>query len=418
MIEPRAVPTRAGVARRSQLWLVAGILLALVMADVVATHTMLTARVPGQNDFLARWEAARAFWQDGVNPYSDEATARIQQQMYGRPVRGNEDPNYFAYPLYTVWLMLPLVWLPYAWAGAVWIVVLEVCVIAALFLALDLARWRPAPWLLVILLLATLMHYFAARGLILGQVALVVYLAQVAALWALAHRRDGLAGAALALSTFKPQMGFLLVPLLLLWALRARRWRFVGAFGVVWAGLMLVSFVMLPSWLGDWVAQVRNYPSYTTTGSPIWVIADRLLGLGAGWEWVVYGALWALLAWAWWPALARGWDDRLAWAVMLTLVITHLSAVRTATPHFIVFVIPLLFMLKRIARRWGNGWAALLVAGYVVLPWAQFLTTLDGRQEHESLFVPAPFALLLLLWLTRRWWWERVTLFPARAEPR
>lgn len=416
MIEPRALPNRTQTARRSQRWMVAALLLALLLADVVATHELLTARVPGQNDFLARWESARAYWQDGINPYSDAATARVQQQMYGRPAHDDEDPNYFAYPLYTVWLMLPLIGLPYTWAAAVWIAVLEICLVAALFMLLDLARWRPALWLLPILLFAALSHYFAARGLMLGQPGHVVYLAEVATLWGLARGRDRLAGAALAISTIKPQMGFLLVPLLLLWGLRARRWRFLAAFGVLWGALMLASFVMVPTWLGDWLAQLRNYPSYTAIGSPVWVLMVHYLGLGTTGEWALNLALWSLLVWAWWPVLARGREDRLAWAVMLTLVITHLSAVRTATPHFVVFVIPLIFMLKWVARRWGSGWAALLVAAYLVLPWAQFLATVGGSREHASMYVPVPFGLLIVLWVTRRWWWSRVTLLQTPPE--
>ncbi len=391
MIERRTLTQRTYSGRRMHSVLAVALLCALLAADILATHTLLTARVPGQNDFLARWESARAFWQDGVNPYSDEATARVQQRMYGRLAHADEDPNYFAYPLYTVWLMLPLVWLPYAWAAAVWIVVLEVCLIAALFLLLDLYRWQPALWLLPILLFAALAHYFAARGLMLGQPGHLVYAAEVVTLWGLARGRDRLAGAALALSTIKPQMGFLLVPLLLLWGVRARRWDFLAAFGVVWGGLMFASFVMIPSWLGDWLGQLRNYPSYTAIGSPVWVLTVHYLGLGAAGEWALNLTLWALLAWAWWPVLRGGRDDRLAWALILTLVVTHLSAVRTATPHFVVFVIPLLFYLRWVARRWGSRWAALLVIAYLVLPWVQFLATVGGSREHESMYVPVPF---------------------------
>ena len=385
---------------------VAGVvLLALLVGNVVATHNVLTEPHPGHNDFLTVWEAARSALRDGLDPYSAATTLNIQQRIYGRPAEPDEFPNYYAYPYYTLFLVSPLVYSPYPWASAIAMVALEVCLIAALVLLLDLYGWRPRPWLLALLLLWVLTFYYAARGLLLGQVSHAIYLLHVLALWALARRYDALVGAALALSTMKPQMGFLLVPLLLLWALRVGRWRLIGVFAGVFGALMLASFTLEPGWMGGWLDQVDSYTGYTRTGSPVWVVMQYYLGLGDVGEWALNALLWLWLAWVWYGVLLRDQAERLDWAVMLTLTITHLSALRTATPHFVVFTVPLVFYLRRLDVQRRKGWIVGALALLLIVPWAHFLLTVDDGFEHPSLYLLVPYGALLLLWLTRRWWW-------------
>ena len=191
----------------------------LLVANVVATYRFFTSHYPGANDFASRWAGARAFWIDGVSPYSDEATRQIQMLIYGRPIPPEEeqefDPGPFAYPFYTVFFLFPIVWMPYPWAEAIWLVALEVCLFAGLLLSLRLYDWRPPRWLLISTAVWAFVFYPHARALLLGQFAIFVFAMVALALWALKKGRDILAGFCLALSTFKPQMLFLLVLLLL-----------------------------------------------------------------------------------------------------------------------------------------------------------------------------------------------------------
>jgi hypothetical protein len=403
---------------RIQQVIFGGVLLAVLAVSVVFIHNSFTEPYPGFNDFMSRWEAARSFVIDGLNPYGDQASLNIQMQIYGRPVVEGEDPGYFAYPFYTIFLIWPLVYMSYAWASAIWMVLLAVCVIGALLLLLDLYAWKPKTWLMGLLILWSLIFYFAGRGLILGQVGLVIYLLEMLTVWALVKNRDDIAGLALALSTVKPQMAFLFVPFLLLWGLRVRRWRFVGAFGVSFGILMGLSFLMEPSWLGDWIAQVRLYPSYTVA-SPVWIVTQMVLGLGDVGEGVVTAALYGLLLWTWYGILIQKHGDRFLWVVSLTLVITHLVAPRTATPHFLVFMLPLVFYFAEAAkrnRRQGSRWVVLILTALLILPWVHFLMTIVGDQEHPSVHVPLPFGLLLLLWFTRQWWWRKAPV-PSSEQP-
>lgn len=391
---------------RAFIFIVVGMV--FFVGTVVVARNMLTEPYPGHNDFLSRWEGARSFWVDGLNPYGEQASLNIQKEIYGRPVEADEDPGYFAYPMYTALLVWLLVYMDYAWASAIWMVLLAACLLASLFLLLDLYRWRVKSWLLAILCIWVLLFYYSARGLILGQVGVVVYFLELVTLWALVKKQDGLAGVALAISTIKPQMGFLIVPFFLLWALRYRRWRFVVFFSGTMLLLLGISFVLLPSWLSDWLRQLGNYTSYTAFGSPVWIITNYYLGLGNWAEIVVSGliALAMLVAWYW---LLRGHPEQFLWATALTLTVTHLIAPRTATPHYVVFIIPLMFYFAAIVkrnRRRGGLWVVLILAGLIILPWAHFLLTVIEQFEHASIYLPLPFAMFFLLWWTRKLWWN------------
>jgi hypothetical protein len=389
---------------------------ALLVANVVATHNALTAPYPGHNDFMSRWEGARSYWIDGLNPYGDEASLNIQMRIYGRVVVEGEDPGYFAYPFYTVFVVAPLVYVDYAWASAVWMVLLEVCLIGAFLLLLNLYGWKPSPLLLALLLLWTLIDYYGSRGLILGQPGLLVYALEVVTVWGLLRGGEKntstfniVAGIALAFSTIKPQMGYLFVPFLLFWGLRTRRWWFVGAFGVTFGVLMGTSFVLLPSWLSDWLRQLGNYSSYTALGSPVWIVMQYYFNLGTIGEWALSLPLYGLMLWAWYTVLLQNKQERLLWTIVLTLTVTHLVAPRTATPHYVVFTMALVFYFREISKRYRKNdslWIVLIVGALFVGTWIHALTTVVNKFEHPTVYLPLPFAMLILLWLTRRVWWS------------
>lgn len=415
--------------KRSHL-LLSLLVIVIFAGNVIGTYNALTRPYPGHNDFLSRWEGARSFWVDGLNPYGAEASLNIQERIYGRAVVEGEDPGFFAYPFYTVFLLLPISFMSYSWASAIWMVLLEFCLLGAFFLLLDTFSWRPKPLLLGLLALWMLLSYFPSRGLLLGQPGHLVYFLEIFTLWALWRKSDRGAGFTLALSTIKPQMGYLLVPLLLLWGLREKRWQFVGGFVVTFGVLMLASFLFVPTWMSDWLAQVALYPGYTEIGSPVWVVANLpwlgvnpdsgrweiMGGFGATIKLIADIALYGWMFWSWYTVLIQRKTDRWWWVVALTLTVTHLVAPRTATPHFVVFILPLIFWLRELTRRvrGGTAWAMLILIALFVGQWAHFLLTVEGEFEHPTLYFPTPFAVLILLWLTRRLWWERS---PALDKP-
>lgn len=405
-------PSPQTARNRRLILLLAALLALLLIVNVVASYQMFTRPYPGFNDYATPWEAARSFFYEGINPYSAQASLNIQTLLYGGPAAPDQQPNHYAYPFYTLAVAWPLIHMDYAWATAIWLVACETLLIGALVLQLAAYRWRPPPMVLAALVLLSLLSYPGARGLILGQVSHLVYFLLAALVWSLARGRDRLTGFILALTTLKPQLSVFIVVFVVLWALAEHRWRLVIAFGLTMAVLLGASFLFLPGWVSGFVDQLLLYPSYIEVSTPAQVVSWLFGGAARPVELALNGLGLALLAAAWWPLLVRGRRERFAWTFMLTLTLSQLIGLRTATPHFIVLMIPLLWYFKQLDRQRRNGWTLLILAAVFVLPWAQFVLTVEVRQEHPWMFVPLPLAMLILLLLSRRVWWSDGSLNP------
>ena len=385
---------------------------------VVAIHQLFTLEAAGANDFYPRFRGAALFWREGLDPYSPAATEAIQRDMYGRLALPEEDQVLFVYPFYVTFMMLPLVWLPvsYSWIQAIWLTTLLWVMVTAVLLTLRLLDWRMPAWLLGLTVLWAVIFYNNARTIILGQFAAFIFLWLVAALLALKRGRDGWGGFFLALTTIKPQMTFLLIPALFVWAIGQRRWRFLAGFGLTLAGLFAASFVFLPSWLGSFVNQVVSYPDYTFTGSPLWVITGYYWPqLGKPVEQVLIGLSLGYMVWEWrrlWRPSARretAVSDQLLVTLGITMIVTNLILVRTATTNYIVMIIPLFLLLREMAHRWrwGNLGVALFYGVSIISMWALFITTIQGDIEHPIMYLPWPFGLLLVLvWGQHKKLWD------------
>jgi hypothetical protein len=394
-------------------WLIRGGLIAAALAAyVLVTWVVFTRPFPGFNDYTTVWEASRSYFYDGLNPYSAETSLNIQTRLYGQAATADQQPNHYAYPFYTIFASWPFIHFEYTLATAMWVVLLQASLVGGLILLLDLYRWRPKPLTLAGLVIFCIVCYPGARGLILGQISHLVYFLQVLALWGLVKRRDNLSGIALALSTIKPQMVVLFVPLLLLWALSQRRWRLIAAFAATLAVLVGLSFLMQPDWVSGFLYQLQLYPSYIDVSTPAWVIAQYLLGLGSGAELAlnllgIGFVLWTGFALIIQEKRRQVMPGRFLWTVMITLTISHLVGLRTASPHFIVFVIPLLFYLRNWARQRKPLWIGLTLFALFLLPWLHFMLTIGiAKFEHPTVFIPLPLLALVVLLLTRRQWWD------------
>ena len=190
------------------------LLLGLLSAGV---HTFTQNNTLG-TDFFIFWQAGRGFLLDRTSPYSEEFALRSQMAVYKRPAAPGEDQLGFAYPPFSILAILPLLFLPFDWASAVWLALLILGWAAAVFLITRRAPLWPG------LLIAAFYPVFF--GLVLGNfVSLAAaLLAVLAGLYLFAERPGAgpqiLAGAAAAFLLIKPQFSWLYVAILLLHGLR------------------------------------------------------------------------------------------------------------------------------------------------------------------------------------------------------
>lgn len=393
------------ISQRNKLILILGFII-IFLTMVVVVRQYFTMDATGANDFYPRWKGALLFWQEGINPYSDEVTAAIQTDMYGRLATPDEDQVLFVYPFYVVFLLMPLTWLPisYSWIQAIWLTIMIFSLITAVILTLRLLDWEMPPWLFALTLVWSIIFYNSTRTIILGQFAALILLWVAAALLMIKEEQYGWAGIFLALTTIKPQMTIFILPPLMLWALWQKKWRLIIGFGGAMAGLFALSFLLLPSWLFGFIEQVTAYPGYTVTPSPLWIITQYYFTfLGRPVELILTILLILYMLYLWWQMIKMpAYSRQMLLILGITMIVNNMVLVRTATTNFIVLYIPMLLCLQILYERTKRGalWVALFYGVSIISLWTLFLTTIDGDQEHVIMFLPLPLILLVLfVWL-------------------
>ena len=388
-------------------WVIlAGLLLVLIAVQSVALHNVFTSKFTSGNDFFVRWLGGRELLQHGTNPYDRSVAEMAQEAMFGRLARPEDkDQAYFAYPLYTLYFFWPLSLMPYPWAQAIWMTLLQFMLLGSTILAIRLARWQPPTWLFWFTIFWGIFFYNGARAILLGQFSILVALTLFLALWAIQNRRDSWAGLLLAATTIKPQMVFLILLFLLVWALFQRRWRLISSFVVSMLILVATSMLLVPTWPLDFIRNAIAYSDYVAHGTPLENLLHYILpSYVADVLTILLSALFFLaLLPGWWlawrtPLAGGGRGAAYIWAVMTTLIVSSLIAFRSATTNQIILYLPLFFFFQRLPRTQGNFIALAIELGLAVLMWVVFAATLEGDYENIMMHGLLP-ALMLLLYL-------------------
>jgi hypothetical protein len=280
----------------------------MVVAVAAASLYALAAR-HAMPDFEVYWRAGER--------------AAAAQPLY-RIDDGHYQFKYF--PAFAV-LAMPLGALPIEVARATWFAAscAALCLILTLSVSLLPDRRKPV-WVLIALTVVVMAKFFA-RELMLGQVNYFFLAASVAALLALAHRRDAAAGALGALAVILKPYGVVLIP----WMLAHRRVRLAGAAAAGTAAALLAPAIVYGAWGNVSLHQAWWHTVVTTTAPNLlgpdnasWLaMYARLFGVGnPAWAMTLVTLAAVVIAFAWmWRA--RGdvpAPHALEGAMLLTLV--------------------------------------------------------------------------------------------------
>ena len=383
--------------------------LVLFALETVVAQRYLTSQVPGANDFYSRWHGAKALLLEGRDPYGLDVTAEIQ------PVIGIDPSEVgrggFAYPLPVIFFFWPLVYLPYDWTQAIWLIVLQWLAVGTAIALLGWKRWQPKPAIALGVLLAALLFYPITRTIFLGQFTLHVTFFVVMALWLLVRGRDGWAGIFLAMTCIKPQMVIFIGPWLLLWAIGQQRWRFVG--GLLGGGvtLLVTSLLILPRWPISFFEDVQRYSQVAGGRNPLALLLETLWpAYPEPVRYILAAILVGVMLYTWW----RGWRDSgslaeraLLWTITVSLIITF----QTGTTNQVLLVIPFFAWWLSLKERAGMPIAAVALVSFELILWVLFFTTLSGNYENPLLFLPLPFFTLIVLLVQA---WNQRRLAPGR----
>jgi hypothetical protein len=252
----------------------AWLLLSIVSAGSMAYYVteIWSANQPLHfNDLYASWWAAHELLLHGRNPYSPAVAHEIQAVIYGAPVNAGspDDPTGigggFAYPPYVALVLWPTIYLSFPAAQQIFLCVSILAALLSLVMWLKLLRfrWSLLTWLTVPIF--AFGSFPSLQAIKLQNPSLLAASFIAIALFLLSTDHLVLAGALLAVSTFKPQFAILLIPWLALWTMgdwRRRRsvaWSFLTTILL----LVLVSELLVPGWISSFLKVIHAYRHYT-----------------------------------------------------------------------------------------------------------------------------------------------------------
>jgi|SRR5579862_804530 len=379
--------------------------------DILRAHQIADSRAKGTprgnlSDLYPRWVGTREMLLHHSNPYSREVTLEIQEGYYGRrldPNRPNDpkDQQGFAYPLYVVFLLLPLAGFTFHNVQIFFYWLLGGLTALSVYLWLRLLRWRLRPPGYAGVIFLTLGSFAAVQGIRLQQLSLLVaaLLAFSAACVAGGFLFCG--GALLALATIKPQLAWLLAGWLILWAISDwnRRRRLLLGFALVMALLLGGAELVLPGWLRMFIASIQQYHGYTQNASVLdelapWASAGKILALLAI-------ALSAYLLWK--LRMVPENSDQFGRAIALLTAVTVL-VVPMYAPYNQVLLVPGILLLwkdRRLFLAGSRGLRLGCITGVLALAW----------QWIASLALTAGYFLISPAWPLERWKWPFFATF-------
>jgi hypothetical protein len=368
-------------------------------------------------DFYPIWSTGRELLFHGNSPYTPEMTRNIQTALFGRPMdpRRPTDPpvdfRAFSYPLYADLLAAPLLPLGFDTVRLVLGLLLPLLTVASLVLWLRAFHLQISNRTLAVATILLLVSYPVLEGLYAQQAGLLVGAALAMSAASLARGRHALSGTLLALASIKPQMVWLLVLWLLLWAVSDWRERkgFALGFTLTMALLVVLSEVVLPGWLAGWWRSLAGYSRYTLP--PLTqLVLGRFLGI------LAESAMLVLAGAICWvtrrlPAAAGGFSL----AASLVLTITVLLEPSGGAVYDQVVLIPAIIWLGcrkeeivkgsrllrslalAVAVALGWQWLAACGVALISLLWPAWAKSPAVLVFPTRMAAPLPFVLLALL---------------------
>jgi hypothetical protein len=333
------------------------------------------------SDLYPRWLGARELLLRGRDPYREDITREIQAGYYGRPLDPNrpfdpKDQQAFAYPLYVVFMLAPMIAMPFVIVQRIFLLLLIALTVASVPLWLHVLRWRISlRWQLVWIILVV-GSFPAIQAFKLQQLTLLVAALLAASFASIVRRRLVLAGILLALASIKPQLVVLVGLWLLIWI--SGNWR--ERQKLFWSGVASMVILigsgelLLPGWIHEFRAATSSYYQYTGGGRSV---LDAALSPIAG-RIVAFVLVTALMVWLWRLRREGEQSPAFQWSLgavqAMTLVVIPMFA-----PYNQVLLVPCVMLIaKAIYDVWQanrmSRFFVLLTATAIAWPWVASLT--------------------------------------------
>jgi len=374
------------------------------VAGLIWGNYLFSRNLPGGSNFFVDWYSARSLFIDGVNPYSETARSGMFSSAAREGIQLIPGAHY-ASPLYAAFVTLPFATISdYTLARAVWMTLMEVCLIALVFMALNLAHWPIKPLPLGLLVLFALFWFHGLEPLITGNMGILVAFLITGIFLAIRARHYELAGVLLGFATIEPHAMLLFALFVVIWSFQAKHAKLTGWFLATVVLIGATSALIRPRWVMDYLSIIIHPSNLTPTISAVLQsflpAAGRRLG-------IILSSITGLILLVEWFISKKKDFEGFYWTGLLTLALSPWIGLPTEPGVFIVVFPAIIFSYYLWLERWPRvgivivGVATLLLFAGI---WMIYLPKAGTPTSAiAGLFFAQPLLVTIMLYWVR-WW--------------
>lgn len=360
---------------------------------------------PGGTDFLYRWLPTRLVLLYGYeNPYSPEVEYQVELIHHGHAHEGDETPGIFAYPYYTMGVFLPFAFIgDFLIARSLWLTLMELAHLGIVFLILKIIKFSPKKSLGVAFIFFALFPADFAQALVDGNPSSLAAFFAVLALFFISREKDVWAGVFLALSTIKPQLVVLFLPLVGVWALSNKRMKILYAAGISLASFLGISFLFQPNWLAEFFTDLTTYVDVAHPSTPLAILSYWMPAAVARSIALLLSLTSAFILLR---AVKFFWGkdfSALFWTGSLVFVLMPLTGITSAKSNYVAMLPAVILLIHVFYKKLNtkDTWLALCMIVWIVLSWVFFYAGRNWLIGDTLIyfvdFYPLPLLLLILI---------------------
>ncbi len=391
----------------SQYIFVGLILIALLIFGYLSTLVMKS--VPFVDHFALPWAAGRSWLLEGENPYDPVVSQMAEDAIADANYSGQlPEQGILVHPIINLFFFLPFSLIPYPISRAIWVIILTLCAGLLVHFSLKFSEWELSKIEKFAFITLLVIWYPGLYTILTGRLTVVLVFTSLLGLLFLKSGKYTAAGFLLALTAGSLPLTFLVIVLAILWSISRRQWSFLIALFSGIAFLLIISFLMLPSWPLDWLRTLLGtYQDFTWVQTPIMTLATFLPGI-ANFLSLTFHGLIGIYVLVLFINLFRKSDRVLMWNALAMLVIAFLLHVRFSIPELYLVIPPLLLVFRYFSERWSlAGKIAICIAVILVSAGSWILVLPDVRFTESISITPLTIGLPLFVFISMLWirWW-------------
>ena len=368
----------------------------------------LDSRLRLEDNFATRWNAARSWMSKGWSPYSEETQqATVKLIRENNDIANERDRGNFLDPAWYVFLFIPISFIPYPIAKAIWMMLSQLSVVVSILLALDLSGLKLRGFEIFITCVLGALAYPMVRAGLTASMAPIFIMLTILAIRQGMKGEGNQAGILLLFAIWiNPIAIFPTVFLLIVYG--ARRNNSLGKillFGFLF--LMVTSMILFPNWIQDWFSKIILLnPDISWLDTPWMGVARAFPGAYAQIAIALHLATFVMVLVEWF-GLGQMKERQLQWKLMLTLTIAYFFNL-FSEGIFLLMVLPAFFSVyKYISEKWLLSgkiiyWISVVLIS--VFSWKLMANPLTSfPKEHPAIVLFVPIIIIFCLQYFR-WW--------------